>query len=113
MMLHLTDFGDPDRALRKKMRDEPTCRGCGVNRSEHRVLSEGWIRTKTTDPRGAVALCGHCLEDLSHGELDLWEKLTPSEVTYAMLVYSDSEAARRALYPSDYSRSMERERRAA
>jgi DNA (cytosine-5)-methyltransferase 1 len=40
--LHLADFSKPERALYKKVRSEGKCRGCGVVRSKHRVLSIGW-----------------------------------------------------------------------
>ncbi len=111
--LHLADFSRPERALYKKVRSEGKCRGCGVVRSKHRVLSIGWLADETIDPRGAVALCGHCLEDRQYGDLDLWPHLKPDEIMFAVRAHGGQEQARRALMPSDYSRTMEAQRKEA
>lgn len=112
--IHLADlFGSPDHALIQKVRQEDRCRGCGVVRSKHRVLSIGWLADETIDPRGAVALCGHCLEEQKFDGLDLWPHLKPDEIMFAVRAHGGQEQARRALYPSDYDRNMERARRAA
>ncbi len=52
--LHLADFSKPERALYKKVRSEGKCRGCGVVRSKHRVLSIGWLADETIDPRSTA-----------------------------------------------------------
>lgn len=111
--LHLADFSKPERALYKKVRSEGKCRGCGVVRSKHRVLSIGWLAGETIDPRGGVALCGHCLEDQLYGDLDLWPFLKPDEIMFAVRAHGGQEQARRALFPSDYRRDIERLRRDA
>jgi len=112
--IHLADlFGSPDHALIQKVRQEDRCRGCGVVRSKHRVLSIGWLAAETIDPRGGVALCGHCLEDQLYGDLDLWPHLKPDEIMFAVRAHGGQEQARRALMPSDYSRTMEAQRKEA
>ena len=111
--LHLADFSKPERALYKKVRSESKCRGCGVVRSKHRVLSIGWLAAETIDPRGGVALCGHCLEEQKFDGLDLWPHLKPDEIMFAVRAHGGQEQARRALFPSDYRRDIERLRRDA
>ena len=111
--LHLADFSKPERALYKKVRGEGKCRGCGVVRSKHRVLSIGWLAEETIDPRGGIALCCHCLDEHSRNELDLWPHLKPDEIVFAVRAHGGQEEARRALYPSDYRRDIERLRRDA
>jgi len=106
-------FHQTDHAVVEKVKAEPRCRVCHVNRSRFRVLSEGWLAGKTIDPRGAVALCHHCLEKMELGDLDLWPELEQDEIVFAVRAHGGQEQARRALYPSDYDRNMERARRAA
>ena len=112
--IHLTDlFQLPDHALIEKVKSEHKCRACHVLRGPHRVLSIGWLAGETNDPNGAVALCGHCLETQALGDLDIWDELTVLEVRFAIVHYGSAELARRALFPGDYDRNMERARRAA
>mgnify|MGYP006367919019 CR=1 FL=1 len=113
-MLHLTDlFTLPDHKLVEKVKSEKACRACCVRRSEHRALTIGWLAEETIDPRGGVALCGHCLEDQLYGDLDLWPHLRPDEIMFAVRAHGGQEQARRALMPSDYSRTMEAQRKEA
>ncbi len=113
-MLHLTDlFTLPDHKLVEKVKAESVCRVCEVRRSEHRALSVGWLAGETIDPRGAVALCGHCLELQGLGDLDLWPVLSDDERAFAVRALGGFEVARRALWPSDYRRDIERLRRDA
>ena len=109
--IHTADFGKPERRLYDKVKAEQKCRGCGVVRSKHRVLSIGWLADETIDPRGAVALCGHCLEDRQYGDLDLWPHLKPDEIMFAVRAHGGQEQARRALMPSDYLRNVEAARK--
>jgi hypothetical protein len=112
--LHLVNLHpDPDYAVIVKIKGEPCCLGCGVRRHPQRVILEGWLAGKTTRPDGVVPLCVHCLDEHSRGELDIWPRLRPAEIRFAMRELGGYEAARRVLFPSEYSRTMEKVRRDA
>lgn len=105
--LHLVNLHpDPDYAVIVKIKGEKKCLGCGIERA----VGIAYIAGETTKPDGCFPACPPCLFDHEHGELDIWPRLRPAEIRFAMRELGGYEAARRVLFPGDYVRTIERAR---